>query len=504
MAPCWTKRITGVTAWLFAVGFAAEVMAQAGDIPLSNWTVPGGSDTGKMVDATAPRPFIGLPPCRLLDTRGTPIGGGIFANSEARDYTFPGSCGIPTGSGEAIALSLNLTVTGSPAAPPGAFILAYPTNSPPSPIVSLLNFQAGQTIANAAIVPTSSGGEITINVSHSTHVIVDVNGYFAASPGTSGNFFRIDNNSNSQSIFTTNASTSCALNCGITASISSTSGGYAISGFANGLTGVNYGVFGRELSSSPNSAGVLGVDLTNRPANTTPLETAGVRGESTTGYGILGVAGPQGVGAGGLMNDAAGDMLAGGVFGWSSGLNYGVYSVGPYGGSGAKYFVEPHPEKAGMVIRYISLEGRESGTYFRGRGKFQNGVATIEVPEDFRLVTDAEGLSIQVTPIGHLATVAVLRIGLDGIVVKGSRNVEFFYTVNGMRKTHKDLEPVGVGNEYTPHSAEARMPAYLTAGQKAMLISNGTYREDGTVNLDTARKLGWDRIWAEKKKSIAP
>jgi len=32
-----------------------------------------------------------------------------------------------------------------------------------------------------------------------------------------------------------------------------------------------------------------------------------------------------------------------------------------------------------MVIRYVSLEGNESGTYFRGRAKFQDGVATIEI-----------------------------------------------------------------------------------------------------------------------------
>ena len=37
----------------------------------------------------------------------------------------------------------------------------------------------------------------------------------------------------------------------------------------------------------------------------------------------------------------------------------------------------------------------------------ENGIAVIEVPDDFRIVTDPEGLSIQVTPIGQMATVAV-------------------------------------------------------------------------------------------------
>ena len=199
-----------------------------------------------------------------------------------------------------------------------------------------------------------------------------------------------------------------------------------------------------------------------------------------------------------LVNPAGVTIVTGAL---ASASLYGVYSGGDFGGSGAKYFVEPHPERADMVIRYVSLEGPESGTYFRGRGKFVRGVAEITVPDSFRMVTDTEGLSIQVTPIGEMATVAVSSIGLEKIVVKGSRNVEFFYTVNGVRKTHKHLNPIGPGQEYMPESAEARMPAYLTEGQREMLISNGTYKEDGTVNEETARRLGWDKVWKARSET---
>ena len=54
-------------------------------------------------------------------------------------------------------------------------------------------------------------------------------------------------------------------------------------------------------------------------------------------------------------------------------------------------------------------------------------------------------------------------IGLDEIVVKGSRNVEFFYTVNGVRKAHKDSPPIGDAKTAGVHaveSADATMPAY--------------------------------------------
>lgn len=159
----------------------------------------------------------------MIDTRGgAPLGGGILANSEARNFGVEGICGIPVG---ADAISANFTVTGSPSAPPGAFILAYPTGSPPSPIVSLLNFQAGQTIANAAIVPLNASGSLTINTSHSTHVIMDVNGYFSDQLGSPSYSFEIFNNSGTHTIYTANAETICLTDCGITANIASTGGG---------------------------------------------------------------------------------------------------------------------------------------------------------------------------------------------------------------------------------------------------------------------------------------
>ena len=73
----------------------------AQDVPLRDWMVPADSwsPAGKAVDATGPRLFIGLQPCRILDTRGNgaPITGGIFANSEARNYTITNICGLPAG-----------------------------------------------------------------------------------------------------------------------------------------------------------------------------------------------------------------------------------------------------------------------------------------------------------------------------------------------------------------------------------------------------------------------
>jgi hypothetical protein len=168
---------------------------------------------------------------------------------------------------------------------------------------------------------------------------------------------------------------------------------------------------------------------------------------------------------------------------------------------GTKNFVEPHPTDPSKMIQYASLEGPESGTYFRGRGRFQNGLATIHPPEDFRIVTDPEGLSIQITPIGEMATYAVVHIKLDEILVKASRNVEFFYTVNGVRRAHKGFQAIAdSAGLFIPRRSNSRIPESFPNDLKRRLIANGTYNADGTVNMETARRLGWDRIWAERQR----
>lgn len=249
------------------LGVVCPLIAFAEEIPLKNWTMPrySLSGLGKAVDATPPRSFIGLRPCRVIDTRGgPPLGGGIFANSEARDYILSGICGLPYG---VDAVSVNFTVTGSPAAPPGAFLLAYPTGSPPSPVVSILNFQAGQTIANAAIVPLNESGQLTINVSHSTHVIMDVNGYFSDTY-QSQTPFRLVGPSINPLIEVINDQAGCSANCGISSTVSSAQ---AVAGVNFGAGNTAVGVFG--FAQGASSIGVRG-QATGTSGN-------GVRGEAS-------------------------------------------------------------------------------------------------------------------------------------------------------------------------------------------------------------------------------
>ncbi len=130
-------------------------------------------------------------------------------------------------------------------------------------------------------------------------------------------------------------------------------------------------------------------------------------------------------------------------------------------------------------------------------------MARIAVPEDFRMVTAEEGLSVQITPIGGMASVGVLRVNVNEIVVAGSRDLEFYYMVHGIRRSQKHLSsPVAEGSEFMPRSPDATIPLSFSEEQRQLLIQNGTYKADGTVNMDTARRLGWDRSWEERSRPM--
>jgi hypothetical protein len=112
-------------------------------------------------------------PCRVLDTRNPngPLGGPELIAGQARSFPLAGTCGLPS---TAQAFSLNATVV--PAQTLG-YLALWPTGDP-QPVVSTLNSLDGSIDSNAAIVPTLNGS-ISAFGSDSTHLILDVNGYFA-------------------------------------------------------------------------------------------------------------------------------------------------------------------------------------------------------------------------------------------------------------------------------------------------------------------------------------
>jgi hypothetical protein len=79
----------------------------------------------------------------------------------------------------ATAAVLNVTATD----PVGeGYVTVYPCGRP-RPLASSLNFMPGATVPNGVITRLGSGGRVCLFVSTTTHLVVDVSGYFPPSSG---------------------------------------------------------------------------------------------------------------------------------------------------------------------------------------------------------------------------------------------------------------------------------------------------------------------------------
>jgi hypothetical protein len=132
--------------------------------------------------------YTAVTPCRIVDTRNAV---GAFTAGQARTFDLDGlggpattyaqqggvgtSCNIPYGKVTAAAMTITVTETTGP-----GFITAWGLGT--QPLTSVLNWVAGQTIANTTIVPIvpNSGTDFSIYSYSGAHVIIDVVGYYAA------------------------------------------------------------------------------------------------------------------------------------------------------------------------------------------------------------------------------------------------------------------------------------------------------------------------------------
>jgi hypothetical protein len=135
-------------------------------------------NTGKVyrISEQTPSSLFTVTPCRIVDTRrpAGALGGPAIPASALRNFTLAGQCGVPS---TARSVAVNVTVT-LPSA--DGYVAMYPAGLPVPP-TSLLNFRAGQTRANNAVIPLGSAGDVTVAnglASGTVHLIVDVVGYF--------------------------------------------------------------------------------------------------------------------------------------------------------------------------------------------------------------------------------------------------------------------------------------------------------------------------------------
>ncbi|HUQ62428.1 MAG TPA: right-handed parallel beta-helix repeat-containing protein [Acidimicrobiales bacterium] len=118
--------------------------------------------------------FTPLPPSRLLDTRNgngapaqrVPAGGTVSLQVTGRG-------GLPATGVSAVALNVTVTEAASV-----SFLSVYPSGET-RPLVSNLNYRAGDTVANVVVVKVGADGRIVLyNSAGSTQVIADVAGWY--------------------------------------------------------------------------------------------------------------------------------------------------------------------------------------------------------------------------------------------------------------------------------------------------------------------------------------
>ncbi len=124
-------------------------------------------------------------PCRLFDSRHTPGLGRLDAQTWR--LAVAGKCGVPAG---ASAVALSIVVTDAQA---GGYMTAWPSDVA-RPVVSNLNYDVGNTIANSAVVRLPAAGTVDVFLYAPAQFAVDVTGYFTETNGATeaGRFVPVD------------------------------------------------------------------------------------------------------------------------------------------------------------------------------------------------------------------------------------------------------------------------------------------------------------------------
>jgi hypothetical protein len=143
-----------------------------------------GAESGGWATAAAPSTasvVVPLEPARILDTRfGTGAPAGKVAPDQTISLQVTGVGGVPAG---ATGVVLNLTVTEAGGA---GYVTAFPGGGA-RPNASVLNYSAGEDIANMVTATLSAAGTLDLyNAQSSVHLIADVAGYLTPDAGGGG------------------------------------------------------------------------------------------------------------------------------------------------------------------------------------------------------------------------------------------------------------------------------------------------------------------------------
>ena len=116
-------------------------------------------------------------------------------------------------------------------------------------------------------------------------------------------------------------------------------------------------------------------------------------------------------------------------------------------GNGQKNFVQNHPYDPSLEIVYTALEGNETGTYTRGRGRLRDGRAVIALDESFAWVTNPDiGLTAHLTARSPGADLYVESLTSEELIVRANEgstpDAAFDYIVYGLRIGFEEIPVV--------------------------------------------------------------
>ena len=157
------QGLGGVTTMIFG--------PHAGGQALYYSTFANGGEVRKIFHTLGPLDFHTATPCRIVDTRSS---GPALAAGSTRSFRGTGPCGIPAA---AKVLSANVTAIN----PSSAGHLRIFPGGTAAASTSVLNFAAGQTRANNALILLGADGDFLVFAgfpSGTAHMIVDVVGWF--------------------------------------------------------------------------------------------------------------------------------------------------------------------------------------------------------------------------------------------------------------------------------------------------------------------------------------
>ena len=180
-----TAQLTAVcTTSTLAVGTDAIVATYSGD---ANYSGSSGTLSQLVNPIPSPLQFVAVAPCRVYDTRPSQGGSGAIPGGTSQSFPLPQlsqarHCGDLS---SAVAYSLNVTVI-----PHGTlgYLSIWPTGEG-QPVVSTMNSLDGRVKADAVIVPGGDQGAISVYVTDTSDVALDIDGYFAPVSGSTLAFY---------------------------------------------------------------------------------------------------------------------------------------------------------------------------------------------------------------------------------------------------------------------------------------------------------------------------